>query len=306
MVAVAPKIILSSEEPLDVGKSVSVLVSGRKKRLKVQPESCRPLPEGGYLVVAQVLNKDYQPHPQDGERRDVRVPERVRAMSPELPSYRAVTLDCSPNGIQLETDAPLTVGEELPLELSLLDHGQDMPCRVRVCWCQTADEKTYRSGCEFVEASEEFRLELRELLARHPEYARPPRIEQPTRLDKPLPRSLPEPIPMTEVMTEAPEPIPLVEEQVPEPEEQAPLDGFLVGFEAEDENLTIKLLTEGEFKAVELDRVVSLSDYRGRSGTQIAFLSLRQMPGLARIRFLNPWREKILEVETRHGYAWSA
>lgn len=310
MVAVpnAERIILSAGEPMETGKTISVQVAGRKKRLRVQPESCRPNPEGGHLVVARVLDPDFPVRPQNGQRREARVRERIRAMSPQLPAYRAVTVDCSASGLQLETDAPLQPGETLPLELSLLDHGHDMPCTVRVQWCEQVDEKTFRSGCQFVETSKEFRLELRTLLARHSEYGRKRRFRgySEQRRIKPLLKEVPPVETMTEVITEPPTPIPLSTEPIPDKEEQAPLDGVLLGFEATEASVRIKLLEDGEIKEVELDNVVTLSDHRGRSGHQIAFMTLRQMPGRARIRFLNAWREKVLEVETRRGFAWSA
>ena len=80
----------------------------------------------------------------------------------------------------------------------------------------------------------------------------------------------------------------------------------MLGFEADAERVKITLLAEGEVQEVELQNVVTLSDHRGRSGRQVAYLTLREMPGRARIRFLNAWREKVLEIETRRQFDWSA
>lgn len=303
----AERILLSCPRPLDPGEPITVRMAGRKRRLRVQPESCRPQTDGSYLVVARSLDKDFKVRPQPGQRNHARVPERLRAMSAELPSYRAVTVDCSEGGLLLETDGPLTVGEVLPLELSLTDLGEDMPCRVEVRWCEPHGEKGYRSGCAFVETTRAFRIELRSVLARHPEYGRRRRYRRYAVQHRIKPLPLVAPTSMTEPLESARPPVPLHTEPLPETEEQAPLDGAVVGFEARDQSVRIILeLAEGERKEVELDHVVSLSDRRGRSGHQVAHLAVRTSPGKARIRFLNAWREDVLEIETRQGYPWSA
>ncbi|MCA9790231.1 MAG: PilZ domain-containing protein [Candidatus Eremiobacteraeota bacterium] len=73
---------------------------------------------------------------------------RVRLLSPSLPSYRALSVDFSASGVQIEVDDAISVGSVIPCSLDL-PHHENLTCTARVAWCQ-AEGKAFRAGLEFL------------------------------------------------------------------------------------------------------------------------------------------------------------
>lgn len=259
------------EVPKKVGEGarVKLSVEGGEK-VTVSVEHCRPLEDGNYIVVGRA-NKMLDSHYSTwvpGERRNARKPERLRVMSPDIPNYHGLTVNLSHGGVQIETEAPVAVGEQLRLEIGFQDaipdeRGgaglSDLPCQAEVLWCEPSGDRNYRIGCRFVEVTKQFALGLNGVLGRSRE-------------------------PIVNLTHE---------------EEQTPLNAVLTKFEMADAGARIWLkLDEEHTREVRLPNVVSMSDHRHHSGMIVGYLSCREMPRGARIRFLNPHREKIFELET--------
>lgn len=98
------------------------------------------------------------------ERREPRQNTRFRVRSPLLPGYRAMTLDLSQTGVQLETDARLEVGAELELDLEFdREDLRDFRCLARVIWSSPdrgSRDTRFRTGLAFVPADDTQRIAL--------------------------------------------------------------------------------------------------------------------------------------------------
>ncbi|MCA9793805.1 MAG: PilZ domain-containing protein [Candidatus Eremiobacteraeota bacterium] len=94
------------------------------------------------------------------ERHDI----SLRVRSRDLPGYRAITLDVSRTGLQIETEELLPTGLVLPLDLEF-DHDQlaDFSCPARVMWARPdgSDRRSrFRAGLSFEPADDAQRRSL--------------------------------------------------------------------------------------------------------------------------------------------------
>lgn len=137
---------------------VKLNVGGPPVEVEVRLNGVREAQKGKYVCRGTMLGEPALPRrpvvPDSAReflRAAPRVPCRVRALSAELPSFKALSVDVSKHGIQLEVEGPLQPGEVLSLLLELDLPGQaPVPCRGKVAWCQKT-ERNYLVGMEFVE-----------------------------------------------------------------------------------------------------------------------------------------------------------
>lgn len=98
------------------------------------------------------------------QRAQPRQNARLRVRSRHLPGFRAMSLDMSQTGLQLETDAPMQVGQELDLDLEFDSEDlRNFAVGARVVW-SAADERgrsdRFRTGLVFVPENDEQRTAL--------------------------------------------------------------------------------------------------------------------------------------------------
>jgi hypothetical protein len=111
---------------------------------------------------------------------------RLRALSPSLPNFRALSIDVSQGGLRLEAEDYLTPGSRIEMSLDLDIPDQDpIPLNCRVVWCQETG-KTYQVGMEFIELEawiapllESFQSWLQGTGLRPRPYRPPPELEFP-------------------------------------------------------------------------------------------------------------------------------
>jgi len=140
--------------PVNPGDSLSVSVE--EHALQIEVETCRPVGEEEFLVTARApvpLEGLVSSVPVLGSRRQPRLNERLRVMSPELPEYQALTLDISQGGLRLDVSAPLQPGELLELSLSFPGYEGDVVCEVQVLWCRPEGLR-FAAGCRFIDPGE--------------------------------------------------------------------------------------------------------------------------------------------------------
>lgn len=143
------------------GKDVDVRLmlppgSGKIANLRVKILSCRKLEKGGLLYSAKVIGNvaDAQGAPvhDPAMRKAARHNVGVRVMSRQLPGYKALTVDLSRTGMQLEIDKPIESGGVIGLNLEF-DRVDLPPMEVdaKVVWCRphpTRDDR-FRCGVHF-------------------------------------------------------------------------------------------------------------------------------------------------------------
>ena len=107
---------------------------------------------GTVISGAESLSRPQVPESASSYVRSARrVGARLRALSPELPSFRALSVDLSSGGISLELEGPITVGDRLSFTLDLdLPDQKPVPLKCKVCWCR-GEDRSYLAGLEFVE-----------------------------------------------------------------------------------------------------------------------------------------------------------
>lgn len=151
------RVTFVSPRNLSAGRSHEVKLAD-SRRVKVLVESVRPL-EKGYAITGKVGEEVETPTGQANDpflRKDLRVDCAMRVLSPDLPGYRAVTVDFSHGGVQVETEGPLTTGRLLDLTLEFdNDQMASVRCRARVAWCAERSRARYRVGLQFVNPSSE-------------------------------------------------------------------------------------------------------------------------------------------------------
>lgn len=136
------------------GDILNVKVEQHKIQLEV--ESCRLVGEEEYLVTARspMRLEGLLPSAEVlGTRRQPRLGERLRVMSPELPDYQALTLDISDGGLRLDVSDQLEPGELLALSISFPGSEGDVRCEVQVLWCRQEGHR-FVAGCRFTDPGE--------------------------------------------------------------------------------------------------------------------------------------------------------
>lgn len=150
-----------------IGLLVPVEGSVQTLKLEVVLDSFRPLPDGSTLVIAHVVAHPNElaglndlmsnvPKPDLGRlaRRSERVLVSVRMLSQQLPGFRAVTVDLSLHGAQIQCEGLLETGTYMNVSLEL--EMPDLPkltLQALVVWSRAEEErrKSYRAGLEFTQ-----------------------------------------------------------------------------------------------------------------------------------------------------------
>lgn len=136
-------------------------------KLEVVVDSFRPLPDNSNLVVSHVVATPQElegfaalmadvPRPDLGRlaRRSERIPISIRMLSQQLPGFRAVTVDLSLHGAQIQSEGLLEVSTYMNVTLEL--EMPDLPklsLQALVVWSRAEEErrKAYRAGLEFTQ-----------------------------------------------------------------------------------------------------------------------------------------------------------
>lgn len=105
----------------------------QKVNMNAKIITSRPNPGGGFLCVGETglteealgeIKKRLKSAPRSNHsgtagRRSRRYVTSIRVLSPELPGYRALTVDFSMHGMQLEAEGSLQVGKQVNITLEL-------------------------------------------------------------------------------------------------------------------------------------------------------------------------------------------
>ncbi len=136
-------------------------------KLEIVLDSFRPLPDGTTLVIGHIVAQPAElagladlmatvPRPDLGRlaRRSERIPIGIRMLSQQLPGFRAVTVDLSLHGAQIQCEGMLELNSYLNVTLEL--EMPDLPklgLQALVVWSRAEEErrKAYRAGLEFTQ-----------------------------------------------------------------------------------------------------------------------------------------------------------
>ena len=136
-------------------------------KLEVVVDSIRELPDKSLLVISHILGNteetqqiltilDAAVKPDIGKlaRRSERIPIGIRCLSHQLPGFRAVTIDLSLHGAQIQCEGLVEVGAimDITFELELSDLPK-LTLRGVAIWSVQEDQrrKAYKAGVEFTE-----------------------------------------------------------------------------------------------------------------------------------------------------------
>ena len=150
-----------------IGLLVPLEGSMQTLKLEVVIDSFRLLPDGTSLVIGHVVAHPNElagltdlmsnvPKPDLGRlaRRSERIPVSVRMLSQQLPGFRAVSIDLSLHGAQIQCEGALELGTYMNVSLEL--EMPDLPkltLQALVVWSRAEEErrKAYRAGLEFTQ-----------------------------------------------------------------------------------------------------------------------------------------------------------
>ena len=162
-----------SQKENAVGQTIKVrvLIPGiAELTLPITVKCCRPGDYGflcyGTVPTSKGLEKftEQLPGPKAGEklRKDQRYPVGIRILSPELPSFKAITVDFSKTGLQLEAEGDVPLGTMLTLTLETeMKRLSSVICRAKVIWCRpTGQFQRCRVGLEFAQLENKMRSDL--------------------------------------------------------------------------------------------------------------------------------------------------
>ncbi len=277
------RLIFKSPRPYVMGKKVQLrLTLPNHPRVRIQVGTCRALPGGGYVVVGRLLKGTRlpggSPRNEPFLRNSRRFPCRTRVLSRALPGYRAMTMDISSSGIQIEADGKMPVGIQIQMVLELGEAGPGLSCRARVAWCAPSDsQQHYRVGLEFLSPSEELLRGLESLARR----AAPDEFQLMTKRWQEL----------TPGESSAPN-------MRRDNELRTPMKARLERYSIEDDLINLRLRNpEGETQKLVIKSPKSVTDRRGSAGLEVEELGRSEGPGTQTIRLLNAKRETVLEIE---------
>lgn len=263
------------------------LHDGTTRDIKVLIKTSRNLGDGRFLGVGTVLDgleadDKVVPvgQPEGALRQSPRIPYRTGVVGPNLPNYKALTLDCSLSGLQLQTDGALPVGEILQLNLDLRDNAEPVKCEARVAWCRHVPEDAkYRVGLEFVEPAVDLELALREVTA----------DLLGTQFD-----STPAGVLKAQLSHQgAGASMELVETMTPLPGK------IQKSWMDQDRTLIVEIkLDGGDIHTVKIPNTKLLRDYRDKQGSEIAVMATSETGAVRRWRFLSYEQQPVLDVES--------
>lgn len=129
------------------------LPDGRNHALKLAVESCRVVEGASYLVTGFAVSGADALEVAAAEpfRENPRLDCHICVVSRDLPGYRAVTVDYSRGGVQIEVSGAVEPGASVLVRLEFgVDALPPLECRARVAWCAQRTRGSYRVGLQFV------------------------------------------------------------------------------------------------------------------------------------------------------------
>jgi len=149
---------VSRFRPRQQALSLTLNVGDSDLRLEVQLKQARETHHGDFIchgIITEGAEQLSYPQVPSGAERYSRVyprtNARLRALSPALPNFRALSIDVSQGGLKLETEDKLTPGARIKMDLDLdIPDQEPIPLNCRVVWCQ-AIGKTFTVGLQFVD-----------------------------------------------------------------------------------------------------------------------------------------------------------
>lgn len=177
--------LVRADRAVSVGSQIPVKVSGangqRTPAVPMVVVSCRECEEG-YLVTGRFLVE----HPDlsgleiptglggdPSMRASARVNCHLCVISRDLPGYRAITIDISEGGLQVEAPARVALGNSVLLRVEFdTEKLPAVEASATVAWCSKLERGRYRIGLKFKnldERSKEVIKIYRELLDRRAE-----------------------------------------------------------------------------------------------------------------------------------------
>lgn len=159
----------SKENTVGQTVKVRVVLPGQAEMtLPITVKSCRA-GENGFMCFGEVPSVKGLERFQAAlsgksakSRREPRFLVGIRILSPELPSFKAISVDFSKSGLQLEAEGEVPLGTMLTLTLETeVRQIPSVICRAKVVWCKPTGQFTRcRVGLEFAELEPKMREDL--------------------------------------------------------------------------------------------------------------------------------------------------
>lgn len=149
---------VSRFRPRQQALSLQLNVGAGEVRLEVQLQQARETKAGDFICQglmmgggAPLVSPQIPATAQKYARSFPRTSARLRALSPALPGFKALSIDVSQGGLRLETLDKLLPGSKIKMSLDLdIPEQAPIPLNCRVVWCQEVG-KSYLVGLQFVE-----------------------------------------------------------------------------------------------------------------------------------------------------------
>ena len=196
---------VSRFRPRQQALSITLDVGDGDIRLEVMLKQARETHSGEFICRGEITEGEEQlVFPQvpslaaKFSRTYPRTSVRLRALSPGLPNFRALSVDLSQGGLKLETEDRMVPGSQIKMSLDLDIPEQDpVPLTCRVVWCQ-ATGKNFVVGLQFTQLEpwvspllESFQSWLEGTGLKPKPYKAPPELEfpepEPVEQEEPLP-----------------------------------------------------------------------------------------------------------------------
>ncbi|MBI3929199.1 MAG: PilZ domain-containing protein [Armatimonadetes bacterium] len=152
------RVMFQTEREFPLGKvaAVRLVLSERKFRARVLVQNVRGRPRGGFVYTCRSdtrLPEVGGAGAFGGSRGSLpRLPCRIRVCSSALPHYQVMSVDFSSSGLDVESLAPVALGQVIPLSLHI--GMEDLPileCKARVTTCKLNDQGGCLVGLDFWE-----------------------------------------------------------------------------------------------------------------------------------------------------------
>jgi len=142
--------------PQQQSLTLTLLTERGRCPIDVSLTQARQTESGDFICQASVTGRREslkQAEPPQAVRKYIRqyprTEARLRALSPELPNFKALSLDVSLGGMKLEVEKPISPGTRLNLSLDLdIPDQEPLLLSGRVAWCQSYG-KLFTVGLQF-------------------------------------------------------------------------------------------------------------------------------------------------------------
>ncbi len=174
--------LVKADTAVPVGTQIPVRVSGvngkRTPSVPMVVVSCRESEHGGYLLAGKFLvdhpdlsGIELPPSVNDSFVRSApRVSCHLCVLSRDLPGFRAMSVDISEGGLQVETPSEMEIGALVLLRIEFdTDKLPSVQASATVAWCSQQERGKYRVGLQFTSLdarSQEIIGSYRDLLVR--------------------------------------------------------------------------------------------------------------------------------------------